>query len=101
MGIDAEAMRMDEIIEAEQFKPAMSKHSALFKLKYMCRKCEGKEIWTTRDRVTVRYCVLDIKDYEKAMEKRNETLKKEEVYDGHTIRKKYQEYILKLKEKGQ
>ena len=77
----------------------MYKHSPLFKLKYMCRKCPGKEIWTTRDRVAVSYTVLDLSDYyEKVLGKCKE-LEKEDFYDGHAVCEKYTELDKKNKAK--
>lgn len=29
----------------------------------MCRKCEGKEIWTTRDKVIIKFCILPLEKY--------------------------------------
>ena len=56
-------MRFDEMFGEEENKPAMYKHYALFKLKYMCRKCEGKEIWTTRDKVTISFNVFLLREF--------------------------------------
>ena len=43
----------------------MQKHSSFFKLKYMCRKCPGKEIWTTRDLVTIHFGIFELREFYK------------------------------------
>jgi hypothetical protein len=80
LNIDCEAMRLDDM--TDHLKPPMYKHCPLFKLKYMCRKCEGKEIWTTRDRVAIHYTLVPLETvFEQMMKKNNGELGKEGVFD--------------------
>jgi hypothetical protein len=72
-------MRLDEL-ELEKELP-FHNHTALFKLKYMCRKCEGKEIWTTRDKVSIRFSILPLEKYYDLMIEKLEKIKRRDVFD--------------------
>lgn len=90
--MDCEGMRWDEMGEefASENRESLQQHHSFFKLKYMCRKCEGKEIWTTRNAVIVHYAIVPLtgKNFE-LMRKQSEVTSRVDVFDGGKVEEKY------------
>jgi hypothetical protein len=47
----------------------MERFRTIYKLKYMCRKCNPKQIWTTKNECIQRIAVVKLKDLPESKEK--------------------------------
>ena len=90
-GIDAEVDRFDVVAELLEGKVLNSslRRVPLYKLKYMCRKCEPREIWTTKDKVPIEAFIVSLQGLFPELAEKYFTTGHKKIIEGSELMKKY------------